>query len=31
MTIERIDNSLHFVMYDQPAAFARALDAFLAN
>jgi pimeloyl-ACP methyl ester carboxylesterase len=31
MTIKRIDKSLHFVMYDQPQAFADALDAFLAN
>jgi pimeloyl-ACP methyl ester carboxylesterase len=31
MTIKRIDKSLHFVMYDQPQAFADALDAFLAQ
>jgi pimeloyl-ACP methyl ester carboxylesterase len=29
--LERIDNSRHFVMLDQPAAFAAALDAFLAK
>jgi len=28
-TLTRIDNSLHFIMLDQPAAFAAALDAFL--
>jgi len=27
----RIDNSRHFIMYDQPEAFARALTAFLAD
>ncbi len=27
----RIDHSLHFIMDDQPAAFAAALDAFLAS
>ena len=31
ITIKRIDKSLHFVMYDQPQAFADALDAFLAQ
>lgn len=30
-TLKRIDHSLHFVMYDQPQAFADALDAFLAD
>jgi pimeloyl-ACP methyl ester carboxylesterase len=29
-TLTRIDRSLHFIMYDQPEAFAAALDAFLA-
>lgn len=28
-TLTRIDNSLHFIMLDQPDAFATALDAFL--
>ncbi len=27
----RIDNSLHFIMLDQPAQFAKALDAFIAE
>ena len=27
----RIDNSLHFIMLDQPDQFAKALDAFLAE
>jgi pimeloyl-ACP methyl ester carboxylesterase len=31
VTVERIDKSLHFIMYDQPQAFADALDAFLAQ
>jgi pimeloyl-ACP methyl ester carboxylesterase len=30
-TLKRIDKSLHFIMYDQPEAFAAALDAFLAQ
>jgi len=30
-TLTRIDNSLHFIMFDQPAAFATALDAFLKD
>jgi pimeloyl-ACP methyl ester carboxylesterase len=29
--LERVDSSRHFIMLDQPAAFAAALDAFLAN
>jgi pimeloyl-ACP methyl ester carboxylesterase len=29
MTIERIDQSMHFIMFDQPDAFAAALDGFL--
>jgi pimeloyl-ACP methyl ester carboxylesterase len=29
MTIQRIDQSMHFIMLDQPAAFAAALDEFL--
>jgi len=28
-TLRRIDNSLHFIMFDQPAAFAAAVDDFL--
>jgi len=28
-TLRRVDNSLHFIMLDQPAAFAAALDDFL--
>jgi pimeloyl-ACP methyl ester carboxylesterase len=28
---ERIDNSFHFIMLDQPAAFAAAVDRFLAG
>jgi pimeloyl-ACP methyl ester carboxylesterase len=31
ITIKRIDKSLHFITYDQPQAFADALDAFLAQ
>lgn len=27
----RVDNSLHFIMFDQPEAFAKELDAFLSN
>jgi pimeloyl-ACP methyl ester carboxylesterase len=27
----RVDDSLHFIMVDQPEAFARAVDAFLAD
>lgn len=30
-TLTRIDNSLHFIMLDQPAQFAAALDAFLKD
>jgi pimeloyl-ACP methyl ester carboxylesterase len=30
-TMVRIDDSLHFMMLDQPAAFAAALDAFLKS
>jgi pimeloyl-ACP methyl ester carboxylesterase len=30
-TLTRIDASRHFIMYDQPAAFGAALDAFLAR
>jgi pimeloyl-ACP methyl ester carboxylesterase len=29
--LERVDHSLHFIMLDQPAAFAADLDAFLAG
>lgn len=29
-TLRRIDGSFHFIMIDQPAAFAAAVDAFLA-
>lgn len=29
MTIKRIDQSMHFIMLDQPDAFAQALDEFL--
>ncbi|MDE2135206.1 MAG: alpha/beta hydrolase [Alphaproteobacteria bacterium] len=31
MTFARADNSLHFVMFDQPAQFNAALDAFLKD
>ena len=31
VTVRRIDKSLHFIMFDQPQAFAEALDAFLAQ
>lgn len=30
-TLKRIDDSRHFIMLDQPAAFASAVDTFLAN
>lgn len=30
-TLKRVDHSLHFIMLDQPAAFAADLDAFLAR
>ena len=30
-TLKRIDGSRHFIMLDQPAAFAAAVDTFLAN
>ncbi len=30
-TLIRVDHSLHFIMLDQPAAFAADLDAFLAK
>ena len=30
-TLKRIDGSRHFIMLDQPEAFARAVDAFLAD
>jgi pimeloyl-ACP methyl ester carboxylesterase len=30
-TVKRIDGSYHFIMIDQPEAFAREVDAFLAN
>ena len=29
--LEQVDHSLHFIMLDQPAAFAADLDAFLAG
>jgi len=29
VTLKRIDNSAHFIMLDQPAAFAEAVEAFL--
>ena len=29
VTLQRIDNSRHFIMYDQPAAFGAAVEAFL--
>jgi pimeloyl-ACP methyl ester carboxylesterase len=28
---QRIDDSFHFIMIDQPEAFARAIDQFLAQ
>lgn len=31
VTLKRIDGSRHFIMLDQPAAFASAVDTFLAN
>lgn len=31
VTLKRIDDSAHFVMFDQPQAFYGALDAFLAR
>jgi pimeloyl-ACP methyl ester carboxylesterase len=31
VTLKRVDASVHFVMLDQPQAFAQALDAFLAQ
>jgi pimeloyl-ACP methyl ester carboxylesterase len=31
VTLKRVDASLHFVMLDQPQAFAQAVDAFLAQ
>ena len=31
LTLKRIEGSFHFIMQDQPAAFARALDDFLAS
>lgn len=31
VTLKRIDDSRHFIMLDQPAPFAAAVDAFLAN
>jgi pimeloyl-ACP methyl ester carboxylesterase len=31
VTLRPVANALHFVMLDQPAAFAKELDAFLAN
>jgi pimeloyl-ACP methyl ester carboxylesterase len=30
-TLVRIDDSRHFIMFDQPAKFDAALDAFLAH
>jgi pimeloyl-ACP methyl ester carboxylesterase len=30
-TLVRIDQSRHFIMFDQPAAFDKALDAFLGS
>jgi pimeloyl-ACP methyl ester carboxylesterase len=30
-TLTRVDHSLHFIMFDQPDAFAADLDAFLAR
>ncbi|MBN8646814.1 MAG: alpha/beta hydrolase [Caulobacterales bacterium] len=29
MSLKRIDNSLHFIMYDQPAEFSKAVNEFL--
>ena len=31
VVLQRIDGSYHFVMIDQPEAFAKALDTFLAG
>ena len=31
LTLQRVDGSVHFVMFDQPQAFAAAVDAFLAD
>lgn len=31
VTLVRVDNSRHFIMYDQPAAFAAAVDGFLGK
>ena len=31
VTLQRIDGSRHFIMLDQPAVFAKAVDTFLAN
>jgi pimeloyl-[acyl-carrier protein] methyl ester esterase len=31
VTFVRVDNSRHFIMFDQPAAFAAALDGFLGK
>jgi pimeloyl-ACP methyl ester carboxylesterase len=31
VTLVRVDNSRHFIMYDQPAAFAAAVDEFLGK
>lgn len=31
VSLQRIDGSRHFIMLDQPDAFAKAVDAFLAN
>ena len=31
VTFVRVDNARHFIMYDQPAAFAAALDGFLGR
>ena len=31
ITLVRVDNSRHFIMYDQPAAFAAAVDGFLGR
>lgn len=31
MTIKRIDQSMHFIMFDQPEAFGKALDEFLRH
>ena len=31
LNMVRVDDSKHFIMYDQPDKFAAALDAFLAS